>query len=412
MEYLHESSMPASKSELQVFSIPPTQTAIESSYEVEYRPSASLESNNFYEINIPASEDFTDLAATMLHIHLIVTSKDNKPLTETSKIKAVQNFGNALFEQVDVAIGSVNTVQANNTYHYQAYLEDLFFRHPNQVDSGFHVSEERLQSSVDLYFRLHSPLCEQDKLLINGLPLSFRFTKSPDGFALIKTDAADTNNYKIKFDHFALHIKRVKLFPEAQKSIITGLEKSPAKYFITRNDVKCFSIPSGQSSASFENVYNGVIPRRIIIGLVKDAAQEESIYLDPFQFRHFNANFVSFTVDGVMIPSIPYTPNHKLKLYMREFINLYRCFNQDEGIPQLNIKYEDYPSNFALYAFDLSPDGSIGAETGTLSLIKRGNIRLDIKFAEKLGSSVKVVVFGQFDNLITIDKERNVTLDY
>ena len=55
MEYLHEASIPASKSELQIFTIPPTQTAIESSYEVEYRPSASLETNNFYEINVPSS---------------------------------------------------------------------------------------------------------------------------------------------------------------------------------------------------------------------------------------------------------------------------------------------------------------------------------------------------------------------
>ncbi|XP_053204034.1 uncharacterized protein F54H12.2-like [Panonychus citri] len=313
MEYLHESSMPASKSELQVFSIPPTQTAIESSYEVEYRPNASLESSNFYEINVPASEDFTDLACTMLHIHL-----------------------------------SVKTVAG----------------------------------------------------------------ASPDGFSLIKYDAADTAKYEIKFEKFSLHIKRVKLFPEAQKSIIAGLEKGPAKYFITRNDTRVFSIPSGQSSASIENVYHGVLPRRILIGLVKDAAQEESIYLDPFEFKHFNTNFISLNVDGNMIPSIPYSPNFSSNYYMREFINLYRFFGQDEGIPQLNITYDEYGKSSTLFAFDLSPDGSIGAENGTLSLIKRGNIRLDIKFSDRLKQSLKVIVFAQFDNLITIDKDRNVNLDY
>ncbi|XP_053209915.1 uncharacterized protein F54H12.2-like [Panonychus citri] len=362
MEYLHEASLPASKSELQVFSIPPTQTAIESSYEVEYRPSASLESNNFYEINVPASEDFTDLASTMLHIHLSVTTKKGETLTTANKVKAVKDFGNALFEQIDLSIGSVNTVQANNTYHYQAYLEDLFFRHPNQVDSGFEVSEESLRAPFDLYFRLHSPLCEQDKLLINGVPLTFRFTKSPEGFPLIRADD-DTSEYKIKFERFALHIKRVKLFPEAQKSIISGLEKGPAKYFITRNDVKSFSIPSGQSSASFENVYNGILPRRVLIGLVKDVAQDQNISVDPFEFKHFNTNFVAFTVDGTMIPSIPYTPNYKSKYYMREFINLYRFFNQDEGVPQLNIKYTEYPDKNALYAFDLSPMDQLALKT-------------------------------------------------
>ena len=288
MEYLHESSLPASKSELQVFSIPPTQTAIESSYEVEYRPNASLESSNFYEINVPASEDFTDLASTMLHIHATVKTKAGKSLTDASKIKAVTNFANSLFEQIDLSLGSVNTVQANNTYHYQSYFEDLFFRYPNSMDSGFQVSETNIRSSFDLYFRLHSPLCEQDKLLINGVPLTFRFTKSPTGFSLVKYDATDLEKYEIKFEKFALHIKRVKLFPEAQKSIIAGLEKGPAKYFITRNDTRIFSIPSGQTSSSIENVYHGVLPRRILIGLVKDVSQDSYLTSDPFEFKHFN----------------------------------------------------------------------------------------------------------------------------
>ena len=105
MEYLHESSLPASKSELQIFSVPPTQTAIESCYEVEYRPAASLESSNSYEIHIPASEDFTDLAATMLHLTINIKTKDNKVITPADKLKVVENFGNALFEQVDLSLG-------------------------------------------------------------------------------------------------------------------------------------------------------------------------------------------------------------------------------------------------------------------------------------------------------------------
>ena len=113
-----------------------------------------------------------------------------------------------------------------------------------------------------------------------------------------------------------------------------------------------------------------------------------------------------------MVPSIPYSPNFNSNYYMREFINLYRFFGQDEGVPQLNLSYDEYGKRCTLFAFDLSPDGSIGAENGTLSLIKRGNIRLDIKFSDKLFQSVKVIVFAQFENLLIIDKDRNVSLDY
>ena len=68
MEYIHPASIPSTKSELSLFSVPPTQGAIDSTYEVEYNPSASLESSQYHEINIPASDDFTDLSATMIHL--------------------------------------------------------------------------------------------------------------------------------------------------------------------------------------------------------------------------------------------------------------------------------------------------------------------------------------------------------
>ena len=109
-----------SKSELEIFAIPPTQTAVESYYDTEYRPSASLESGNTIEIFISPSEDFTDLSATMVCMRLKV-----KPDTDTSKTsKTVKNFQNGLFGQVDFFLGAVNVAPQNNLYHYQAFIED------------------------------------------------------------------------------------------------------------------------------------------------------------------------------------------------------------------------------------------------------------------------------------------------
>lgn len=410
MEYLHETSMPVSKSELQVFTVPPTQTAIESYYEVDYRPNSTLEGSTTYEINIPKSDDFTDMQATM--VHLVVQIVGKNPANASRFIRPVENFGNSLFEQIDLAIGSVNTTQKNNMYHYQAYLEDLVFRPPNNVDSGREADESRSFGLIDLYFRLHLSICEQDKLLINGVPLTFMFTRSTDSFSLYRYDAKDTDTYKINFKQFAVHIKRVKLFSEAQLAIVTSLEKSPAKYFITRNETRAFTIEQGISSATIENVFIGPLPRRVLIGFVSDGAKSGLIEEDPYFFFHYNITYLALNIDGNKCPSIAYTPSFKEDLCMREFVNLYRYFNQDEGVPQLNLKYNDYKAGKTLFAFDLTPDGSIGGETGTLSLLKRGVTRLDIKLMKPLTRPIKAIVFAQYDNLITIDKDRNVMIDY
>ena len=43
-------------------------------------------------------------------------------------------------------------------------------------------------------------------------------------------------------------------------------------------------------------------------------------------------------------------------------------------------------------------------------LLKRGVTRLSIEFKNPLTKPIKAIVFAQHDNLITIDKERNVAI--
>ncbi|XP_053210233.1 uncharacterized protein F54H12.2-like [Panonychus citri] len=412
MEYLHPSSLPANKSELDIFNVPPTQVAIDSVYETDYRPAASLESSRTYELIIPASEDFTDLSATMLHMNINILKGDSKVVNTTNLVKLVSNFGNALFEQIDLFLGSTNTSLANNMYHYQAYIEDLLYRYPTNIDESFIknatiVSEDK---TYELYYRLHLPLCLQDKLLINGIPLVFRFTRSQSTFPLIRMKDGDKENYSIHISNFTLHLTRVKLFPDAHATIIHTLETHPAKYFITRADTKSFTIPSGVSTMTIENLFVGQLPKRIIIGCVKEEALNGDINHNPFNFENFNINHICLNIDGVIYPSIPYKPDFNKGNCMREYLSLYKALNQDEGIPQIELTYEQYKNGNVLFAFDIG--GPLGAESGVLSLIKRGKIRLEIRFDKSITSSIKAIVFGQFDNLITIDKDRQVTIDY
>ena len=285
-------------------------------------------------------------------------------------------------------------------------MEDLLFRHPVKCDIGRYDEQKDLFGTNDLYFRLHLPMCQQDRLLINGVPLLFKFTRSKETFPLLTNDT----DIKIKISKLAVHLKRVKLFPDAQLAILNAMETSPAKYFIIRNELKSFSLNKGILGETIENVFNGILPRRIIIGLVDEAAFSGGKAYDPFKFEHFNVNHICLNVDGIMVPSIAYQPDYSNSLYMREYVNLYRFLGQDEGIPQLELTHSDYKTKTALYAFDLS--GPLAGETGTLSLLKRGAIRLEIKFSVATAKQIKIIVFGQFDNVITIDKERNVILDY
>ena len=79
---------------------------------------------------------------------------------------------------------------------------------------------------------------------------------------------------------------------------------------------------------------------------------------------------------------------------------------QNEGN---DISLSDYPEGYALYAFDLSPDMACG---GHYSLVKHGNLRLDMHFASPLAQTVNVIVYAEFNNILEIDQARNIIFDY
>jgi len=76
---------------------------------------------------------------------------------------------------------------------------------------------------------------------------------------------------------------------------------------------------------------------------------------------------------------------------------------------RLFIDREDYASGCALYAFDLTAD--LG-EDDNFSVLRIGNVRLSLKFANALAATVTNVAYAEFENVIEIDRDRNVVFDF
>ena len=136
MAFLHSHSTECMSSELDIFSLPPTQPSIESSSFLHYKPVSSLryEGDTPIEFVVPSgSEHYIDLAHTMLYIQAMVEPIEAE--AENAKVAPVNNFLHSLFNQVEVFFNQKLVSPPNNAYPYRAYIELLLNYSPAAKES-------------------------------------------------------------------------------------------------------------------------------------------------------------------------------------------------------------------------------------------------------------------------------------
>ena len=100
---IHEHSAECSLSPLEWFCIPPTQTAVEKTYGVDYQPLTSIRDGAPIEFYIPAStEEYLDLKNTRLHVTCRVIKRTGAECADTDIVAPVNDLFNSLWSNVEL----------------------------------------------------------------------------------------------------------------------------------------------------------------------------------------------------------------------------------------------------------------------------------------------------------------------
>ena len=435
MAFMHTASSECLRSELDLWVVPPTQTALESTHWIPYKPLTTLDSSNTVEFSIPGvGHECIDPAHTLLYIKAKIVKADGSDIVagDNSDATPVNYPLHALWSQVDVSLNQKVISHSSMTYSYRAYIEALLNYDRSAKDSHLtqrmwyqdtagHFDSLDATENLGLAWRrartansrvcecmgpLHIDFFNQDHFLINNVEMRIKLIRNRDAFTLMSTAGTE----KIKLLDATLYIRKVAVSPSIMLAHAQALEKSPAKYPVNRVDIKTVTITQGLRDKNLDNLFMNQLPQRVIIGFIDNRAFNGDFTLNGFNFQHFDVNYVSLMVDGHPVPSQPLTPDFENNLYMECYNTLFSGTGlhwKDEGN---NISFTDYAKGSTLLAFDLSPD--LSASEPHWNLQKQGTLRLELKFAKPLPAPINCLVYAEFQNLVEIDKHRNVVVDY
>ena len=128
MSYVHPYSKRCEKSEVALFTIPPTQQSLEGGRWVDYQPLSTVQNDDSaITFMIAGTDEYTDLSKTILYVEGKVQNGDESDLSGGSQasIAPVNNFLHSLFKQVDVYFNGKQVTPAMGTYAYRSYIETL-----------------------------------------------------------------------------------------------------------------------------------------------------------------------------------------------------------------------------------------------------------------------------------------------
>ena len=434
MSLVHTKSCESVHTGLDLFALPPTQTAVQDGLWVEYHPLATLAAGAPIEFAVSgATADYIDLSNTYLYVKAKVLRQDGTNPPADAVFAPVNYWLHSLFSQVDVSLNNILVTPSENTYPYRAYIEStlnygreaktthltsaLYYQDTaNHLESlnraendGFRQRNAQAAAGreVDMIGRLHCDIFHQERYLLNGVDVKIRLIPSKSTFNLM---AAADATFKSIITHASMFVRKVRLNPAVTLSHAKALERGTVKYPLKRVVVKTFSIPAGNVGAVQDNLFLSQTPNRLVIGLVDSAAFNGENARNPFNFQTLGLSFLSLYLDGKQVPSKPLQPNFAGGQYVRSFFNLMvssGLANQDSGS---NISRQDFTGGFALYSMDLTP--SLIDDNQLFELVKSGALRMELKFVRALLRSVTVVVWAEMDSVLEIDRSRQVLTDF
>ena len=341
-----------------LFARPPVNAAEEKVMWVVHEPCfISREHYSSIQFYIPGTgTQYTDLSKSELYVRFKIVDATGDVFTQdnTKSALPVDQILHSMWSSVDIKLNQKLVSTSGTNYMYKALIENLLNydhdckkiqmssigftgesgsftqRHPTKTPVNYGLKErgewfKKLNTipgstnptCVEFMGPLMADICNQDRYILNGVDIDIKLWPNRDEFRLITFP--DNTKAKLVIEEIKLLVCKVKLSPVTILSHASVLKENNALYPYQKTDIRTKHMASGSYGETLEEIYQGQVPSRLIVGFVESESYNGSFSKNPFHFQNFNLSKIGFYVDGESVPHQPFEFDFKNCQYLQGF---------------------------------------------------------------------------------------------
>ena len=446
-------------SALHLFKVPPTDNSMEAYRMVTIQPTTT--GINPMEFILPTLDSFVDLGRSYFTMELQLKKSDNGNLEASEKLWPVNNLAHSILKQIDLHLNGTLISPQSDTYHYKAYLETLINfdrtdgktilgpqRWYNQVDSPPEWTTNNTDTTTNsgaghndykalsanhkamlaamtaetvnyaggvtrsLVFKPHLEVFHTGKVMVPGVEIKIKFHfYSPNLFfnGVGEAGRLKEEDVKVRF-----HLCQLRLNETVYMNLAAQRhnEEAVAVYPTVRSEIRTFSMESTLSRFEIRDLFQNRVPDRMIVGLLDSRAFNGAVTRDPFCFQKFGLTSIKQIVKGEEYPyeTLELVGNNSSK----DLLGYFRFLLASGGWCKLKgnmVEKDDWGQGkgCTLYMYDNVANGC--ADSRNLNPKQSGDLQLKLEFRAAPNTNITVLVYGEFENLIEVDKNGAVLYD-
>lgn len=412
------------------------------------------------QFDLPAMQEFVDLSRSYFTIRLKLAMSDGNPIKTTDDLFLVNNLPHSMIKQFGVRLNGTLINPHTDTYPYKAMIETIL--NYDREDGKTILRPQGWVNALDLpkawvktasgnmdikisswsdnqkagfkllkaesgrYFNDSSSSLLELRLKIRPHvePFWFPYVLKPGVQMQFEvhfhdpkfwTMVADDNTKKLRFTEadvdMRFHLARLKLNDSIYNDLMLKTQNNAQKavYPVVRSELRTFIWNSdNQLRFEEEDIFNGKVPQRVVLAIVDSKSFNGTKNYYPFSFLKAKIKYIKQIIQG---EEYPYETLELTQDDRYDYDGYYRFLQASGALiksqPNM-LREEDWGEDRNCNLFMWNNVGSGNADTGMMNPNKKGNVRIEIEAHSAPGFVSTVLVYGEFENLVTIDSMNDV----